>query len=166
MAILPGGFGDCGCPPANAVAGRNRLGRGRWSQLFPPVSRSPRIDRGPSSTPGRLGKTSSWRLPLRGWDAEECRQGCCFSPAHRGESNRQRSSVRAGQTVVRCVRGSGRADRPVFREPHDRHGVHRRRSWLAQDWSSLVGKRPTVMPEEVLPQEAPGAMFVFSRPGL
>ena len=59
--------------PSSAVAGRSRLGRGRWSQLFPRVCRSPRICRGHSSTRGRLGRTSSWRRPLPGPDAEECR---------------------------------------------------------------------------------------------
>src|ERR1700687_1310756 len=58
---------------SSAMAGRSRLGPGRWSQLFRRVCHRPRICRGHSSTPDRFGRISSWRLPLRDSDAEECR---------------------------------------------------------------------------------------------
>src|ERR1700730_8537219 len=117
--------------PSSAVAGRSRLGRGRWSQLFPRVCRSPRICRGHSSTRGRLGRISSWRRPLPGSDAEECRLWCCSSPAHRGGSNKQRFSFRGGQRFLWCVRGSVPAGRAIFLELHGKRGVRKRLSWLA-----------------------------------
>ena len=81
---------DGGRPPSSAAAGRSRSGRGRWSQLFPRVCRLPRTWPGHSSTRDHLGRISSWRRRLPGWDAEECKLGCCSSPAHRGESSKRR----------------------------------------------------------------------------